>query len=284
MKKRGAGIPSRFILTFLAIFCVVLLFLNYAVGFSGGPLKTVANYLFVPMQEGVNFIGSRIAVNSEAVRTRQELQEENQELKTQVEELTNQLTNMRMQQTELSELQELYALDQQYSQYQTTGAHVIAKGNSNWFNTFTIDKGENDGIKEDMNVIAGNGLVGIVTETGKDYSTVRTIIDDTSSVSGMVLETSDNLIVSGDLTTMTEDNMILFSHLEDSTGGIKAGDAVVTSNISDKYLSGILIGYVSTVTDDANHLTKSGKLTPVVDFKHLQYVLIITTTKETELN
>ena len=54
---------------------------------------------------------------------------------------------------------------------------------------------------------------------------------------------------------------------------------IVTSYISDKYLQGILIGYVSEVTVDSNNLTRSGYITPAVDFKNLQEVLVITTTK-----
>ena len=61
---------------------------------------------------------------------------------------------------------------------------------------------------------------------------------------------------------------------------VVAGDKVVTSNISDRYLPGILIGYIATVEEDSNHLTMSGKLTPVVDFEHLSDVLVITETKK----
>ncbi len=283
MRKKGAGIPSRLILTILSIVCIVLLFLNYAIGFSGGPLKTVANYLFIPMQEGVNLIGSHLSVTSEDARTKQELREENEALQAQVTELTDQLTNMRMQQQELAELQQLFALNGQYTQYETTGANVVAKGNSNWFDTFTIDKGSDDGIAENMNILSGNGLVGIVTKVGKNCSTVRTIIDDTSSASGMILDSSDNLIINGDLNMMTTDNMIRFTGLEDKNNVVGPGAAIVTSNISDKYLPGILIGYVSTISEDANQLTKSGTVTPVVDFKHLQHVLVIKTIKETEV-
>ena len=178
-------------------------------------------------------------------------------------------------------MRELYDLDQNYADYKTTGAHVIAKGTSNWFNTFTIDKGSKDGIKADMNVIAGSGLVGIVTDVGKNYAVVRSIIDDNSNVSGMMLSTNDNCIVSGNLKSMTESNMILFSNLEDVDHKVSTGESVITSNISDKYLPGLLIGYVTEVTDDNNNLTKSGKITPVVDFKHLQDVLVITQLKET---
>jgi rod shape-determining protein MreC len=178
-------------------------------------------------------------------------------------------------------LQELYDLDQQYADYETTGAHVIAKGTSNWFDTFTIDKGSDDGIEVNMNVIAGSGLVGIVTEVGPGYSVVKSIINDSSAVSAMILDTSDNCIISGDLESMTSSNTILLSNLEDTEDSVSEGTSVVTSNISNKYLPGILIGYVTDIESDANGLTKSGTITPVVDFKHLQDVLVILETKET---
>jgi rod shape-determining protein MreC len=58
------------------------------------------------------------------------------------------------------------------------------------------------------------------------------------------------------------------------------GGSVVTSNISSKFLPGILIGYISELNEDSNKLTKSGTVTPVVDFKHLQEVLVILELKE----
>ena len=61
---------------------------------------------------------------------------------------------------------------------------------------------------------------------------------------------------------------------------IRNGDKIVTSNISGKYLPGILIGYTKDVTTDANNLTQSGYLVPAVDFGQLQEVLVITKKKE----
>ena len=80
---------------------------------------------------------------------------------------------------------------------------------------------------------------------------------------------------------MTSSNMITFSGLEDKNNKVSVGDSIVTSNISDQYLPGLLIGYVSEISNDTNKLTKSGKLTPVADFKHLQDVLVILDMKET---
>ena len=70
---------------------------------------------------------------------------------------------------------------------------------TNWFSDFIIDKGSKDGIKKNCNVLAGSGLVGIVTEVGPHYARVRALIDDASNVSAMMLSTSDTCIVRGDL-------------------------------------------------------------------------------------
>ena len=80
---------------------------------------------------------------------------------------------------------------------------------------------------------------------------------------------------------MTEKNRIQISKLEDMNHAIKPGEPIVTSNISDKYLPGLLIGYVDKIKLDDNEITYSGRLTPAVDFKHLQNVLVIKTKKET---
>jgi rod shape-determining protein MreC len=156
---------------------------------------------------------------------------------------------------------------------------VIARDSGNWFHTFTIDKGTNDGLGIDMNVIAGGGLVGRITDIGTNWAKVTSIINDNSNVSGMVLASSDVLMVTGSLELM-ENGVISFSQLTDSKNTVEVGDKVVTSNISDKYLPSILIGYISDINQDSNNITKSGTITPAVDFEHLEEVLVILETKQ----
>ena len=66
---------------------------------------------------------------------------------------------------------------------------------------------------------------------------------------------------------------IAFSQMENNDNVVAVGDQIVTSYISDKYLQGILIGSVSEVNVDSNNLTRSGYITPAVDFKNIQEVL-----------
>ena len=97
----------------------------------------------------------------------------------------------------------------------------------------------------------------------------------------MVSTTEDNLTVSGNIKTMNESKVITFSELKDDDNKVQIGDPVVTSYVSDRYQQGILIGYVTTIEDNSNNLTKSGTITPVVDFEHLENVLVITELKNT---
>ncbi len=282
MKHRriASEIPSKYLLTILSIVCIMLLFFSYSTGFSGGPVETIANYIFVPVQKGIDYIGSSLSISAEDSKSKKELLAENEELQAEISDLNDQISNMQLKLTELKKLQDLYDLDQTYYDYETTGARVIAKDSSNWYNTFTIDKGSKDGIAVDMNVIASGGLVGIVTSVGDSYAVVRSVIDDDSNVSAMISSTEDNCIVSGSLDLMSSESTIRFSDLDDDDNQVAIGDIIITSNISDKYLPGLLIGYVASITEDENNLTKSGTLTPVVDYKHISDVLVILQLKE----
>lgn len=280
-KNNQSNFSSKHILLILCVVCVLLMGLSLITNKVSGPLRAVANYTIVPMQKGINYIGEWMSDLSQNFATIQELRDENKSLQAEVDELTTKNNLLQQEKHELERLRELYALDEQYSQYKKVGARVTANDSGNWFSSFVIDKGSNDGVAVDMNVMAGTGLVGIITEVGPNWSRVRSIIDDTSNVSALILSTSDTCIVNGDLTLM-QDGRIRFEQLANNGTEIEVGEQVVTSHISSKFLQGILIGYVSEIHVDSNNLTRSGYITPAVDFEHLREVLVITTTK-TEL-
>lgn len=277
-KKR---LSSKYLLMILSGVCIVTIFTSLVLNISGGPLNAVAGYVFVPMQEGINNVGSWFSAKANDFKTLGEVLAENKELKSQIDDLTTQINKTKLEQYELDNYRELLELDNQYADFDKIAAHVIAMDGTNWFSTFTIDKGSKQGITKGMNVIAGSGLVGIITDVGPNYSKVRSIIDDSSNVSAMVLTTKDNFNVSGSLMNMNKDKVLPFSELRDENDKVQQGDPVVTSYVSDQYQQGLLIGYIYSVEDNANNLTKSGYITPVVDFQHLQDVLVITEIKNT---
>ncbi len=280
-RNHNKKLPARYTLLIMTGVCFVAILAGLTFNISGGPLKSAAGYVFVPMQKGINSFGKTISDKVTEFRTLSKVMDENKELKAQVEDLTAQLTTNKLEQYELDNYRELFDLDAKYPSYNKVAASVIAKDSGNWFSTFTIDKGKNDGIEVGMNVLAGSGLVGIVTDAGQNYAKVRCIIDDSSKVSGMVSTTEDNLTVSGNIKSMNESKVITFSELKDDDNKVQVGDPVVTSYVSDRYQQGILIGYVTTIEENSNNLTKSGTITPVVDFEHLENVLVITELKNT---
>ena len=170
-------------------------------------------------------------------------------------------------------------MDKEYSQYKKVGARVISKGSGNWYNTFIINKGTKDGIKVNMNVLADGGLVGIVTETGRTYAKVCSIINDTSSVSAKSSQTGDTCVVQGNSESVQKDGTIDVTYIS-KDADMKEGEELITSHISSKYLEGIKIGTVSSISTDSSNLTQSAKVTPFVDFQHLEDVLVITQLKE----
>ena len=263
----------------LSLLCVCMIGITTIKGSILNPLRTAVGYVLVPIQSGVNRVGGGLYNELSSVGKLKTALAENETLKTRVDELTEENTRLRSEQFELERLRSLYELDQEYMQYHKIGARIIAKDSGSWFSVFRIDKGSDDGIKEDMNVIAGGGLVGIVTDVGANYATVRSIIDDSSRVSAMAQQSGDSCIVAGDLQLFKEGRLKL-SYME-KDDDIKDGDMIVTSNISGKFLPGILVGYATDITVDYNdNLTKSGYLIPAARFDRLQEVLVITDLKD----
>ncbi len=279
-RRERFTIPGKYILFVLTVVCVGTMSLSFLTNFDGGALNVISGYVLIPVQNGINQAGGWIRSRVENLEDLTAVKEENEQLRAQIAELTLENNSMLQERYELNELRSLYELDDEYSSLEKIAANVIGKDTGNWFHMFLIDKGSNDGVRVDMNVIAGGGLVGIVTKTGPDWAQVRSIIDDMSNVSAMILKNSDLCYVRGDLQMMTEGTMQL-NELRDPDGEVEPGDKVVTSHVSAKYHKGILIGYVNEITTDANNLTKSGSLTPAVDFEHLHTVLVITDLKQT---
>lgn len=281
IKRKGERftIPSKYLLFALTLFCASVMVFTLSSDVLNKPLNSAAGYVIVPFQDGITKIASWLTNRSEELVQIRQLLEENSDLRQQVADLTSENTILMQEKTELNRLRQLYKLDTQYDEYTKVGARIISRDSGNWYYSFVINKGEEDGFLVDMNVIAEGGLVGIITTVGPNWSRVTAIIADNSNVSASTLNTSDNLIVSGNLKEMSN-NVILFSKLVDSDNNVAVGDKVVTSSISDKYLPNILVGYIHTINNDSNNLTKSGYITPAVDFEHLEEVLVIMEMKQ----
>lgn len=275
MRRRiKISIEPKFIFIILSLLCLVLVFISFKYNEEILPIKTAVGNVLTPMQKGINSVGGWISSKGEAFTSMATLLEENKSLKEELDIILNENKILQQDKYELESLRDLYELDQKYTSYPKVAARVISSDTNNWYSVFLIDKGSDDGLALNMNVLAGNGLVGIIVEVGHNYSKVRSIIDDSSNVSGIFLKTADSCIVRGNLELI--DKGVIHVELIDKNARIKDGYEVITSNIRNKYLPGILIGYISNLKMDSSSLTMSGYLTPAVDFKRLENVLVIT--------
>ena len=278
-KRKKIQISGRTLLIALSVLCAALMAFTFRTDLFEGPLRAVVAKTVVPFQKGIAGVGGYLSDRSRELTRLRDVLAENEQLKERIDALTMENSQLLQDRYELDSLRTLFELDQTYSDYDKIGARIIASESGNWFYSFTIDKGEADGVQVDCNVLAGSGLVGRVVSVGPNYAKVQAIISDNHNVSATVLATAENMIVSGDLQSVRTEGLIRFGQLSDPEDRVAPGDKVVTSDISDKYLPGILIGYISSVSTAADNLTKSGYVTPAVDFSHLEEVLVVTELK-----
>ncbi len=281
MKKRRThriNIPPKYYLFLLLLLCIVLLFVSYQYPEKMQPLRSAIGSFITPMQKGINTLGKSLSDKLENLADISDLIDENAALKEQLDELKYENKMLQQDTYELEEFRSLFELAQKYTNYPTVAARVISRDTNNFYSVFKIDKGSNDGIEVDMNVLAGNGLAGIVTEVGDNWAKVRSIIDDESSVSGMFLSSSDTCIVNGNLELMG--NGYIDVEMISANAKIEDNYEIVTSHISDKFFQGILMGYVTDIELDSDNMTMKAHMIPAVDFEHLELVLIITEVKE----
>lgn len=272
-------LKSKHLLAIMTFFCVSAIVATLASGVTSAPLQEAAGLIIVPFEKSIASIGQWMTGVQDSFQEKEDLIQKNKELQTTVDTLTEQNNVLLQDQAELARLEQLYELDEEYTDYPKVAARIISKDPGNWYDTFMINRGSNDGIRVDNNVIAGKGLVGIVTEVGSNWATVRSIIDDSSNVSAMTVSTDDICVVEGDL-ELIDEGKLRFSQLYDREDKVSVGERIVTSNISDKYVEGLFIGYVSEIELDTNNLTKTGTLVTPVDFQHLKDVFVITTNKQ----
>ena len=179
------NIKSKHLLVIMTLFCLVCIIGTFAAGIGTDRLQNTAGMIVVPFQNSIESISGQLDRSVEVFKDKRELIKENEDLKLQIESLISENNKLIQDQSELEDLQELYSLDREYGDFPKVAARIISKNPGNWYDTFMINKGSNDGIRVDNNVIAGKGLVGIVINVGPNWATVRSIIDDSSHVSAM---------------------------------------------------------------------------------------------------
>ena len=238
-------LKSKHLLVIMTLFCGSTIVATLASGITAAPFQEAAGAIVVPFEKSITTIGVWLTDLNRAFKDKRDLVDANKELQNTVDTLTEQNNILIQNQSELTRLQELYKLDEEYSDYPKIAARIISKDPGNWYDTFMINKGSKD----------------------------------SSNVSAMTVGTDDTCVVEGDL-ELIDEGKLRFTQLYDKEDKVTAGERIVTSNISEKYVEGLFIGYVSEISLDSNNLTKTGTLVTPVDFQHLKDVFVITVNKQ----
>ena len=147
----------------------------------------------------------------------------------------------------------------------------INKDVSNYSSTLVLNVGTNDGIKENMTVIADKGLVGHVISVSDNTCKVQVIIDSASTVSSSISTTQESIICKGTL----ENDQILRATYIPTGAELIQGDSVYTSGIGGIYPKGIIIGTIKEIVTTSNITDRYAIVEPAVDFSKIDTVLII---------
>ena len=185
---------SKYILIVLTALCVLLIGITSLRDGVMDPLRTGVGYFLIPIQSGVNKVGTGIYNELTDFTKLKGALAENEKLKDEIARLTEDNSRLQAERSELERLRSLYQLDQDYMQYDKIGARVIARDSEKWFQVFRINKGSADGVRVDMNVMADGGLVGIVTDEMCIRDRLLSVIIRTGSREESSLELAERIL------------------------------------------------------------------------------------------
>lgn len=153
-------------------------------------------------------------------------------------------------------------------------ARVIARENGSWLEQFTINRGSQDGIAENMVVVNEHGLVGRILEVGESYAKVMTIVDPRSSISIMLQRSRDEGVLKGTQDAGASSPLCTLEYLPFNADMVP-GDKVVTSDLGGVFPRGLTVGTIVEAAS-AKNSGQYALVEPAVDFGQISHVLVLT--------
>ena len=259
----------------IIIACVtVAILILAAFSFKGGnnPVANAIGSVFSPVQKWVSVAFDGISDFTENIFDSAENAEENKKLKEDKLGLEGQIRMLEGYKEENESLRKLLELKESRTDCKSTAANVIGKNITTSASVITIDKGTKDGVSKNSVVFVPEGLVGVVFETGYNYSKVKTLFDTEISVSAICLRSGDMGIVEPMNFSSTEEKCSM--NYIDRNAKTVVGDIVETSGTGGIFPRGINIGKITEIKEDNRNLTLSASVETEVKVKNLDVVLV----------
>ena len=272
MNKLFTSKTKTILLTACLVAVLVAVGSAVASGVSAG--KNVVQSLLTPIQSTVSAITRTAEHFYNYVFEYESLQAENAYLEEKIASMEDEVRTADALQRENERLRQLLELTQEHEDYSLVSAYIVSWDSSNWRNTFTIGKGTNSGIEENMCVITEQGqVVGLVTEVGSTWATVTTVLDASLQISATLSSSGYNGIVQGVYQRDGSDRLRMDYLSTDAV--IRNNDQVVTTG-STLYPRGLILGYVVDAGLDGTGVGKYALIDPAADLDSLEQVFIVT--------
>ncbi|ONI76555.1 rod shape-determining protein MreC [Kribbella sp. ALI-6-A] len=276
---RAAGLPREIrrrrtvlVLVVLASLTLIVLDARRSAGSPVDPLRHAAATVFGPLESGATSARQPVDNLRDRFAELDRLKAENEKLQAENEKLTTELLTTDYTRNRAAELDRLLKVAPAYT---VTPARVIGIGGAQSFqHTVTIDAGTADGVRPDMTVLNGDGLVGRVVRATDATATVLLIGDRNSTVGGRLNST----LALGFLSGRGEIGGTLDYKLVDLRARPKVGDRIVTwgSRGNAPYVPGVPIGTVTSVTPNQGTLGSTATVKPFVDPTRIDTVGVVT--------
>ena len=265
---------KKIFIIIMVVLCLLTIVFTLKPSYVSSAARNAAGMILNPINGALSSAGNWTADRIGFLIEMNALHSKVKELETENDRLQAENIRLREAQKENEKLSRLLDIVNQYADYPMVGAKIIGKDSSGWYDAYKINKGQKDGIKVNMAVLAPGGLMGIVRECNLYDSTVISLIDDRSVIAAQCSRTGDMGFVKGDSDLMRS-GLCRMDYV-DIDAQILPGDEILTSPLSAFYPPGIIIGRVNEVVLDSNGLTKHAIIEPTVSLTHLDIILIIT--------
>ncbi len=241
---------------------------------KAGIFTNIVNTVTTPVKSLVTGISLKVEQVYDYMYSFDELKAENELLKKQMAEMESEVRDASSLTEENSRLRTLLGIKEDHDDYELEIASVVSYDSSNWNSTFTISKGSNSGIDVNMCVITETGyVVGIVTETGLNWSTVTAITDVDTEIGAVVFRSGDIGVAEGDFQLM-EDGLLRLNYLP-TDAELLNGDEVLTSG-GELYPQGLVLGTIKDVLPEDSGINKYAVIQPAANVEDLTQVFVVT--------